>query len=329
MLKEARNTGTGFVNIGQMLNTLVSAGARQPETLQAQAVSSEKHVGDLALAITETAPNVLPFDADMHSLPDYVDIDDEGTLMGVAKNAARNYLRAAGISLRDLLTVDRRAQIAITERGDKKVNERFRKFFEVEENSLPVPRLRCRLEFRPETDTTGTCRYLSFWAADGETDFYPVQRSRGVKWFVSLFLLLSASETTRRGRLLLLDEPGAWLHIRAQRNLLRLLNAVEGDVQVVYTTHSPQLIEYDKLYRVRAVQRTTGQPSGPTKIIDAAHLGSATSDTLSPLYTAIGADLSHQQHIQKSDNVLLEEISGFYYLSAFWQLTDAHNQHIS
>ncbi len=326
MLEDAHNTGTGLVNLGQSLTTIASAIANAStegaKPVSHESPTSKMGANDLALVIHSFAPRALSFDVDSQALPDYVDIDDKGELVGAGRDAARNYLRAAKISLPELLTAERRTQIALTEKGDKKLNERFREFFEVGESSLPIPRLRCRLEYRPEMDATGTNRYLSFWVADGEADFYPAQRSRGVKWFVSLFLFLSASEKIRRGRLLLLDEPGAWLHIRAQQNLLRLLNAVKGDVWVVYTTHSPQLIEYEKLYRVRAVQRMTGRPGGPTTVIDAAHLGSATSDTLSPLYAAIGSDLSQQQHIQKTNNVLLEEISGFYYMNGFWQLTD-------
>jgi hypothetical protein len=34
----------------------------------------------------------------------------------------------------------------------------------------------------------------------------------------------------------------------------------------------------------------------------------------------MGVDLSHQQVVQKTNNVILEEISGFYYLTAFWKM---------
>lgn len=35
----------------------------------------------------------------------------------------------------------------------------------------------------------------------------------------------------------------------------------------------------------------------------------------------MGTDLANQQIIQKRNNVLIEEVSGFYYFTAFWKLT--------
>lgn len=39
-----------------------------------------------------------------------------------------------------------------------------------------------------------------------------------------------------------------------------------------------------------------------------------------PLFTNMGVDVSHQAIIAKENNVLLEEISAFFYLKAFWKL---------
>ncbi len=132
---------------------------------------------------------------------------------------------------------------------------------------------------------------------------------------------MMATGRTDTNQLFLLDEPGAHLHPRAQEDVLRLINHLCKSVPIVYSTHSPHMIEYDKLYRVYGVQREGDMDDSPTRIIDANSLGSASTDTLSPVLTIMGVDLSHQQVIKKSDNVLLEEISGYYYLKAFWQLT--------
>lgn len=35
----------------------------------------------------------------------------------------------------------------------------------------------------------------------------------------------------------------------------------------------------------------------------------------------MGVDLTHQEVIKKKDNVILEEMSGYYYFKAFWELT--------
>lgn len=162
---------------------------------------------------------------------------------------------------------------------------------------------------------------MVFWICDGNTQLYPKQRSQGVRWFVSFYLQLKASEKTKSRRVFLLDEPGANLHSKAQGDVLKLINKLGKDTStVVYTTHSPQMIEYPKLFRVHAVQRDGDLEDSPTTIIDAHRLGAATTDTLSPVLAAMGADLSQHQVVKKKNNVLLEEMSGYYYLTAFWKL---------
>jgi energy-coupling factor transporter ATP-binding protein EcfA2 len=128
-------------------------------------------------------------------------------------------------------------------------------------------------------------------------------------------------------RVFLLDEPGANLHSKAQGDVLKLVNKLAKETStVVYTTHSPQMIEHPKLYRVHAVQRDGELDDSPTSIIDAHRLGAASTDTLSPVLSAMGADLSQHQVIKKDNNVLLEEMSGYYYLTSFWKLTGATKQ---
>lgn len=109
------------------------------------------------------------------------------------------------------------------------------------------------------------------------------------------------------------------MHAKAQGDVLNLLNKLSADIGIIYSTHSPHLIEYSKLYRVYAVQRSDDE-EGPTKVIDAHQLGTASSDTLSPILTAMGADFSSQNVIKNKNNVLLEEMSGYYYIKAFWSL---------
>lgn len=69
------------------------------------------------------------------------------------------------------------------------------------------------------------------------------------------------------------------------------------------------------------MQRDGEAEDSPTRIFEAEHLAAASSDTLSPILGAMGTKLWRQQVIARRGNVLLEEISGHYYLQAFWRLT--------
>jgi energy-coupling factor transporter ATP-binding protein EcfA2 len=276
--------------------------------------------------IIEEIWNHLPlgvlFNEESGSLPSQVDIDDSRQPAGLGSRAALNYLRIADISLPKLLEGDKRARENALGRANTRVSADFNQFWSQTIGREGRLSLKCEIDhYSTSTPEKVGKPHLVFWICDGNNQLYPKQRSKGVRWFVSFYLQLKASEKARNRRVFLLDEPGANLHSKAQGDVLKLINELAKDTSsVVYSTHSPQMLEFAKLYRVHAVQRDGSLDDSPTVIIDAHRLGTASTDTLSPVLTAMGADLSQHQVIRKTNNVLLEEMSGYYYLSSFWLL---------
>jgi AAA domain, putative AbiEii toxin, Type IV TA system len=79
-------------------------------------------------------------------------------------------------------------------------------------------------------------------------------RSSGLQWFLSFYLIfLVESVADHRDAILLLDEPGLSLHPLAQRDLSAFFENLAGTNQLIYTTHSPFLVDADMLDRVRKV----------------------------------------------------------------------------
>lgn len=79
-------------------------------------------------------------------------------------------------------------------------------------------------------------------------------RSTGLQWFLSFYLVfLVESQGDHRGAILLLDEPGLSLHPLAQRDLSAFFDGLTKTNQILYTTHSPFLVDPDRLDRVRKV----------------------------------------------------------------------------
>ena len=88
-------------------------------------------------------------------------------------------------------------------------------------------------------------------------------RSTGLQWFLSFYLVfLVESRDTHAGAILLLDEPGTSLHPLAQKDLSAFFDGLSRSNQLVYTTHSPFLIDSDRLDRARKVYVTA---NGTTK----------------------------------------------------------------
>ena len=65
------------------------------------------------------------------------------------------------------------------------------------------------------------------------------QRSQGFQWFLSFFLRLRASDAERA--IVLIDEPGLYLHAKAQNDLLQVLEQLhkEDGHLIIFSTHSP------------------------------------------------------------------------------------------
>lgn len=81
------------------------------------------------------------------------------------------------------------------------------------------------------------------------------ERSAGFVWFFSFLAFFSEFRGGIEQLVLLLDEPGLNLHGTAQADLLRYIDERLADEhQVIYTTHSPFMIQADRLERARLVE---------------------------------------------------------------------------
>ncbi len=165
--------------------------------------------------------------------------------------------------------------------------------------------------------------YLEFWIKDEGERLYPKQRSRGVRWFLSFYMELKASACENcRPLVLLVDEPGVSLHARAQEDVLKVFEDISQKIQVIYTTHSPHLVEINKLHRVLAVQRDDiDSYRSTTRILDPLRLSSATPDTLTPLQSILGNSMSRDGFSSVKFNLVVNDIGSFYLLNAIILLT--------
>ncbi|MGO1971627.1 MAG: AAA family ATPase [Propionibacteriaceae bacterium] len=145
------------------------------------------------------------------------------------------------------------------------------------------------------------------------------QRSSGFRWFFSFLAAFTEFESRNEPVVALLDEPGLTLHARAQGDFVRFINErLATAVQVLYTTHSPFMVETDRIDRVRIVE-DGGPKSGATVTREALTVGEG---SLFPLQAALGYDLAQHLFIGPS-NLLVEGPSDYIYLDTISRtLTD-------
>ena len=176
-----------------------------------------------------------------------------------------------------------------------------------------------QLQVRHTRNAQGVLQF-TFYVHDG-VDQYPEQRSKGFLWFLSFYLRLAAEEKRdpSRSRVLLIDEPGTYLHAKAQKNVLHLIEDKLAPRQnVIYSTHSPYLLPIDKLHRLRIVLRDGKKGTiAVDRLTHPSLRNEEFSDTLSPIITAIGLDIRERINVIGNTNLLVEGLSDHTYLTAW------------
>jgi energy-coupling factor transporter ATP-binding protein EcfA2 len=134
--------------------------------------------------------------------------------------------------------------------------------------------------------------------------------------------LMASASIVDKQMVLLVDEPGVSLHARAQEDVLKVFEVIKDKIQVIYTTHSPHLVEINKLHRVLAVQRDDLDSMRSTsRILDPLQLASASPDTLTPLQSILGNPMGGDGFSSERINLIVNDTGSFYMLNAIILLT--------
>ena len=155
-------------------------------------------------------------------------------------------------------------------------------------------------------------RYFRIWVSDDrrpDVDIELESRSKGFQWFFSFYLVfLVESDEGHKDAILLLDEPGLHLHPTAQQELIAFFETLSEDNPLIYTTHSPFLIDGEHIHRIRPV---TEDETGQSRISVDSWPGDR--KTIFPLQAAAGYAMV-QGLFQHKKNVLVEGMSDYLYL---------------
>lgn len=132
------------------------------------------------------------------------------------------------------------------------------------------------------------------------------ERSSGLRYFLSYYIQAKALERTsaNRSTVVLMDEPDCFLSILGQRNLLAVFESLvrpessAQKCQLVYTSHSPFLINRNYPRRLRLVRK--GDAEEGTQLVDQAMLR-----RYEPVRSALGVDCA-QTLFMGATNVVVE-----------------------
>ncbi len=147
-------------------------------------------------------------------------------------------------------------------------------------------------------------------------------RSTGLQWFFSFYLVfLVESEQHHQNAILLLDEPGVTLHPLAQKDLFMFFENLAHNNQILYTTHSPFMVDSNHLERVRSVYINSDGKTVVSPDLRASERlnGKNQPQSIYPAHAALGLSISDTLLIN-CNPVLVEGESDQVYLSALKNL---------
>ena len=130
------------------------------------------------------------------------------------------------------------------------------------------------------------------------------QRSKGFIWFFSFlvwFDAVQARASTKDTLILLLDEPGLNLHALAQADFLSYIRKLSEQHQIIYTTHSPFMVDSAHLDHVRVVEDRVTEGTKVT-----GDLAGSSDESLFPLQAALGYSIA-QNLLDAKRNILIED----------------------
>ena len=283
--------------------------------------------GELAEELFKIIPDFELFEDFSSLLPNRIDLEDiiRANKRAEGYKAAINFLTITGLEYSFFQQPSSRILKQKIENLNGELTLNFQDFWRQNVGKKNKIKINFELSHYDHTNPEKSGKpFIEFWIKDETERLYPKQRSRGVRWFLSFFLELKATaiDKSKRNKVLLIDEPGVSLHARAQEDVLKVFDDIKEQMQIIYTTHSPHLIDVNKLYRILAVQRAVEDDmKSETLVYSARSLKSANADTLSPIYSTMGARLNQQEIIKSFNNVIVKDLATYYFLKAIVALT--------
>jgi predicted ATP-dependent endonuclease of OLD family len=153
------------------------------------------------------------------------------------------------------------------------------------------------------------------------------RRSKGFLWFFSFLAWFGKQKKTKEPLVLLLDEPGLFLHAKAQGDLLRYIEEeLKGHNQVIYSTHSPFMVDPHHFDRVRIVEDKSIDIKEPlpaeqagTKVFK--EVLEASEGSLFPLQGALGYDIAQSLFVGPNC-LVVEGVSDLFYIQTITGLLE-------
>ncbi|MDC0598469.1 ATP-binding protein [Gammaproteobacteria bacterium] len=287
--------------------------------------------------LSSRLPKYLYFD-------DYYQMKGQDNIEALQKRLQTNTLVESDHPLLGLIELARLDLVELTDTGR---TEALLSKLEAAENQLTSKvlkywsqnrHIRLKFDIRPgqSGDPEGMTSGTNIWGRVVDTKHMvstPLRsRSKGFVWFFSFLAWYSQLKRKGENIILLLDEPGLSLHAKAQADLLNYFEKeLRPSHQVIYSTHSPFLVDSTKFDQIRIVQDLSVESANDdvpdnkqgTKVLT--DVLEASPDSLFPLQGALGYEI-HQTLFIGPNSLIVEGVSDLLYLQSISSLLQSNGE---
>lgn len=287
--------------------------------------------------LRERVPKFLYFD-------DYYQMKGQDNIQALQQRVENNQLEESDHPLLGLIEL---AKLNLKQLMDPQRTEVLLSKLEAAENQLTAKvlkywsqnkHLRMKFDIRPGQpgDPQGMTSGTNIWGRVMDTKHMvstPLRtRSRGFVWFFSFLAWYSQLKRKGERLILLLDEPGLSLHAKGQEDLLIYLDKELRDQhQVIYSTHSPFLVDATRFENVRIVQDLSVESldyelppeKEGTKVFT--DILDASPDSLFPLQAALGYEINQALFVG-TNSLVVEGASDLLYLQTISALLQSKGE---
>lgn len=275
---------------------------------------------------------------------EYYQMKGQDNIEALQQRVASQTLKESDHPLLGLIEL---ARLDLNQLTDPKRTEALLSKLEAAENQLTAKvlkywsqnkHLRLKFDIRPAqtADPEGMTSGTNIWGRVVDTKHMvstPLRtRSRGFVWFFSFLAWYSQLKRKGEKLILLLDEPGLSLHAKAQADLLAYFDKeLRPHHQVIYSTHSPFLVDSTRFDQIRIVQDLSVESGGDnlaeemqgTKVTT--EVLEATPDSLFPLQGALGYEISQTLFVGPN-SLVVEGVSDLLYLQTISALLQSKGE---
>ncbi|XKT74350.1 MAG: ATP-dependent nuclease [Patescibacteria group bacterium UBA2163] len=280
----------------------------------------EKEVAEVFFGIS---PEIVLFNAFSDLLPDKIKISDLESRNTEAEgyNAVKNLEELLDKDFVSISKLSNSHQTSVTSTNVTKLSTKFQKAWK--QRIYSEGDLYIKFQINNESVNSQAVPTVFFYIETKDNVLLePRKRSKGMIWFLSAWLELKSMEHGRK-RVILYDEPGLHLHVKAHKDILNVFDElIKKNHQVIYSTHSPSLINTELLYNIGLVINTKDNGTIVEGLTTTKLDTTYKQEALQPIAEAMGLEPLKDFSVLSRKNVLLEGLSDFWYFKSMAKILD-------